>query len=106
MPLLNAGARVPLCGLIAWYNLEQLPAGVDRTPALLSAVLRRRIRIQGFIIFDHYHRLPAFTKDMSEWLRTGRVRYREEVLEGLENAPRGLIGLLAGENFGKLVVRV
>ena len=106
VPLLNVGARVPLCGLIAWYNLEKLPAGVDRTPALLSAVLRRRIRIQGFIIFDHYHRFPAFTKDMSEWLRTGGVRYREEVIEGLENAPRGLIGLLAGENFGKLVVRV
>ena len=105
-PLLNVGARVPLCGLIAWYNLEKLPAGVDRTPALLSAVLRWRIRIQGFIIFDHYHRFPAFAQDMSEWLRTGRVRYREEVIEGLENAPRGLIGLLAGENFGKLVVSV
>ena len=106
MPLLNVGARVPLCGLIAWYNLEKLPAGVDRTPALLSAVLRRRIRIQGFIIFDHYNRFPAFVKDMSEWLRTGRVHYREEVIEGLENAPRGLMGLLQGENFGKLVVRV
>jgi hypothetical protein len=106
MPLLNVGARVPLCGLIAWYNLEKLPEGVDRTPALLSAVLRWRIKIQGFIIFDHYHRLPAFVGDMSEWLRAGRVRYREEVIEGLENAPRGLIGLLAGENFGKLVVRV
>jgi NADPH-dependent curcumin reductase len=105
-PLLNVGARVPLCGLIAWYNLEKLPAGVDRTPALLSAVLRRRIRIQGFIIFDHYDRYPAFTKDMREWLRTGSVRYREEVIEGLENAPRGLMGLLEGENFGKLVVRV
>jgi NADPH-dependent curcumin reductase CurA len=106
LPLLNIGARVPLCGLIAWYNLEKLPQGVDRTPALLTAVLRRRIRIQGFIIFDHYHRYPAFTKDMSEWLRAGRVRYREQVIEGLENAPRGLIGLLNGENFGKLVVRV
>jgi len=106
MPLLNVGARVPLCGLIAWYNLEKLPQGVDRTPALLSTVLRWRIKIQGFIIFDHYHRFPAFFKDMSEWLRTGRVRYREEIITGLEHAPRGLIGLLAGENFGKLVVRV
>jgi NADPH-dependent curcumin reductase CurA len=105
-PLLNVGARVPLCGLIAWYNLEKLPAGVDRTPALLSAVLRWRIKIQGFIIFDHYQRFPAFTKDMSEWLRTGHVRYREEIITGLEHAPRGLMGLLAGENFGKLVVRV
>ncbi|MGO9802731.1 MAG: NADP-dependent oxidoreductase [Steroidobacteraceae bacterium] len=105
-PLLNVGARIPLCGLIAWYNLEKLPAGPDRTPALLSAVLRRRIRIQGFIIFDHNERFPAFQRDMTAWLREGRVQYREELIEGLENAPRGLMGLLQGENFGKLVVRV
>ena len=105
-PLLNVGARVPLCGLISWYNLEKLPAGPDRTPALLSAVLRRRIKIQGFIVFDHNDRYAAFQRDMSGWVREGKVRYREEVIEGLENAPRGLMGLLQGENFGKLVVRV
>ncbi len=105
-PLLNVAARVPLCGLIAWYNLEKLPAGVDRTPALLATVLRRRIKVQGFIIFDHYQRFAAFQRDMSAWLREGRVRYREEVIDGLERAPRGLMGLLEGENFGKLVVRV
>ncbi len=65
VPLLNVRARVPLCGLIAWYNLEKLPAGVDRTPALLSAVLRWRIKIQGFIIFDHYQRMPGVLQDMS-----------------------------------------
>ncbi|HLY51483.1 MAG TPA: NADP-dependent oxidoreductase [Steroidobacteraceae bacterium] len=105
-PLLNVAARVPLCGLIAWYNLEKLPTGVDRTPALLSAVLRRRIRIQGFIIFDHNDRYPAFTQDMHGWLKAGSISYREEVIDGLENAPRGLVGLLRGENFGKRVVRV
>jgi len=105
-PLLNVAARVPLCGLISWYNLEKLPAGVDRTPALLSSVLRRRIRIQGFIIFDHNDRYPAFIKDMRVWLEAGSVRYREEVIEGLENAPRGLMGLLHGANFGKLIVHV
>jgi NADPH-dependent curcumin reductase len=105
-PLLNVGARVPLCGLIAWYNLEKLPVGTDHAPVLLNTVLRRRLKIQGFIIFDHYHRFPAFQQDMSGWLREGRVRYREEVIEGLESAPRGLIGLLRGENFGKLVVHV
>jgi NADPH-dependent curcumin reductase CurA len=106
MPLLNLNARVPLCGLIAWYNLEGLPKDVDRTPLLLFTVLRQRLKIQGFIIFDHYDRLPAFQQDMSGWLRDGRVKYREEVIDGLENAPRGLMGLLRGENFGKLVVRV
>ena len=106
VPLLNVGARVPLCGLIAWYNLEKLPQGVDRTPQLLIVVLRQRVRIQGFIIFDHYARMRAFQEEMSGWLREGRVRYREDVIEGLENAPRGLMGLLDGENFGKRVVHV
>lgn len=106
IPLLNVGARVPLCGLIAWYNLDKLPEGVDRTPQLLLTVLRQRVKIQGFIIFDHHQRLGAFQQDMSGWLREGRIRYREEVIEGLESAPRGLMGLLRGENFGKLIVRV
>jgi NADPH-dependent curcumin reductase CurA len=106
VPLLNVGARIPLCGLVGWYNLEKLPAGVDRTPQLLLTVLRQRVKIQGFIIFDHYNRVGAFQQDMRGWLREGRVRYREEVIAGLENAPRGLIGLLQGENFGKLIVRV
>jgi len=106
VPLLNVGARIPLCGLISWYNLTKLPTGVDRTPQLLLTALRQRVKIQGFIIFDHYRRMAAFQQDMSGWLREGRVRYREELIEGLESAPRGLIGLLRGENFGKLIVRV
>jgi NADPH-dependent curcumin reductase CurA len=106
VPLLNLGARIPLCGLVGWYNLEKLPTFVERTPQLLFTVLRRRVKIQGFIIFDHYNRMSAFQQDMRAWLREGRVKYREEVIAGLENAPRGLIGLLQGENFGKLIVRV
>lgn len=106
VPLLNVGSRVPLCGLISWYNLGKLPQGVDRTPQLLTVVLRQRVKIQGFIIFDHYSRMRAFQQDMSGWLREGRVKYREDVIVGLENAPRGLMGLLQGENFGKRVVHV
>jgi NADPH-dependent curcumin reductase CurA len=64
------------------------------------------VKIQGFIIFDHYRRMGAFQQDMGRWLREGRMKYREELIEGLENAPRGLIGMLQGENFGKLIVRV
>jgi len=106
VPLLNVGSRIPLCGLIAWYNLDKPPTGGDRTPQLLWTLLRRRVRVQGFIIFDHYARMRAFQQDMSGWLREGRVKYREQIIDGLENAPRGLMGLLQGENFGKLVVRV
>jgi NADPH-dependent curcumin reductase CurA len=106
VPLLNIGARMPVCGLVAWYNLDQLPAGPDRTPQFLTQVLKKRLRVQGFIIFDHFDRTPAFTKDMSAWLKEGRIKYREEIIDDLENAPQGLIGLLRGDNFGKLVVRV
>jgi NADPH-dependent curcumin reductase len=106
MPLMNIGARMPLCGLVAWYNLDKLPDGVDRTPQFLTQVLKRRIKVQGFIIFDHFKRIPEFYKDMSAWVTEGTVRYREEIIEDLENAPQGLIGLLRGDNFGKLVVRV
>jgi hypothetical protein len=106
LPLLNVHARVPLCGLIAWYNLAKLPEGVDRSPLLLTTVLRRRLKVQGFIIFDHLQRMPAFYQEMSAWMKEGKITYREQILEGLEQAPQGLIGMLRGENFGKLVVRV
>jgi NADPH-dependent curcumin reductase CurA len=106
MPLVNIGARIPVCGLVAWYNLQELPPGGDRTPQFLSAVLRKRLKVQGFIIFDHFTRTGAFMQDMSGWLREGKVHYREDVVTGLENAPRALMALLRGENFGKLVVAV
>ncbi len=106
LPLLNVHARVPLCGLVAWYNLAKLPEGVDRTPALLTTVLKHRLKIEGFIIFDHWHKMPEFYQEMSGWVREGTVKYREEIVEGLEAAPAAFLGLLRGENFGKLVVRV
>jgi NADPH-dependent curcumin reductase CurA len=107
LPLLNIGARVPVCGVIAHYNDDSLPSGPDRVPQLLSTVLQKRIHLQGFIILDHYgERFDAFRREMTEWLATGRVKAREDVVDGLENAPSALIGLLQGRNFGKLVVRV
>ena len=107
LPLLNTRARVPLCGLIAQYNATDLPAGPDRTPQLMRTLLTRRIRMQGFIIFDDYgHRLPEFIEAMSEWIRNGQIRWREDIVEGLENAPQAFIGLLEGRNFGKLIVKV
>jgi NADPH-dependent curcumin reductase CurA len=107
LPLLNVGARVPVCGVIAHYNDEGLPAGPNRVPQLLSTVLQKRIHVQGFIILDHYgDRFETFRREMSEWIASGRVKVREDVVEGLENAPAAFIGLLEGRNFGKLVVRV
>ena len=106
VPLLNRAARVPVCGLIAWYNLARLPSGGDRTPQLLLQVLRQRITVQGFIVTDHVERTAAFRADMQAWLAAGQIRYREQLVEGLENAPRAFMGMLHGENFGKLIVRV
>ena len=106
LPLLNVGARVPVCGFIAHYN-DGIPHGPDRRAALLAAVLQKRIRMQGFIILDHYGaRFDAFRREMGEWVARGLVKLREDRVEGLEQAPAAFIGLLQGRNAGKLVVRV
>ena len=73
----------------------------------MGNVLVKRLKIQGFIIFDYYdQRYDQFAKDMSGWLSIGQIKYREHLVEGLENAPNAFIGLLEGENFGKLVLQV
>lgn len=107
LPLLNIGARVPVCGVIAHYNDATLPAGPDTTPQLLTAILQKRIRMQGFVITDHYgERFDTFRRQMLAWLEAGAVRLREDRVDGLEHAPDAFIGLLQGRNFGKLVVRL
>ncbi len=107
LPLLNPKARVPVCGLISQYNAERLPEGPDRTPLVMRAILTKRLKFQGFIIFSDYgDRFDEFLAQMSTWVAEGKIRYREDVVEGLENAPRAFMGLLEGRNFGKLVVRV
>ena len=78
-----------------------------RLPQLQRTLLTKRVRIQGFIVFDDYgDRQPEFVSAMAPWVRDGKVKFREDVVEGLENAPEAFIGLLEGRNFGKLVVRV
>jgi NADPH-dependent curcumin reductase len=107
IPLLNANAHVPVCGLDSQYNAVGLPPGQDRMNWLMGQILRRKIRMQGFIIFDNYgHLYPQFAARMSGWLESGKIRYREEIIDGLENALESFVGLLRGENFGKRVVRV
>ena len=107
LPLLNVRARVPLCGLISHYNDTALPPGPDRLGLLAATLLTKRIRMQGFIIFDDYgHRYDEFFVQMSAWLAEGKITYREHMVDGIENAPQAFIGMLQGENFGKLVIRV
>ncbi|KAB0289428.1 NADP-dependent oxidoreductase [Vibrio fortis] len=106
MPLLNTGARVPVCGLISQYNATSLPDGPDRMSALMGMLLVKRIKMQGFIIFDDYaHRYNEFATQMADWLAQGKIQYKEQVVEGFENAPQAFMGLLKGENFGKLVIK-
>ena len=105
-PLLNVNARVPVCGFISHYN-GGVSAGPDRLAKWMGTLLSKRIRMQGFIILDHYGtRFDAFRDDMAGWLAAGKIKVKEDVVEGLENAPAAFIGLLQGRNFGKLVVRV
>ena len=106
LPLLNTHARVPVCGLISLYSGGVSPATADRLPALTRALLVKRIRMQGFIIFDYEGRQAEFLGPMRQWLAEGKVKFREDIVDGLEHAPQAFIGLLQGENFGKLVVRV
>ena len=105
LPRLNVGARIPLCGFVASYNDENLPPGPNRVPLLQRVLLEKRVRLQGFIILDHYAtRYQSFRTDMGEWVAKGEVKLREDIVDGLENAPSAFIGLLGGKNFGKLIV--
>ncbi len=107
LPLLNARARVPVCGLIAMYNETAAPSGPDRRDQLIGTLLRKRIKMQGFIIFDDYApRYLEFLAAMRPWLEDGQVKSREDIVFGLENAPEAFIGLLKGKNFGKLVIQL
>ena len=105
-PVLNNFARVPVCGQIATYNATEMPVGSLPTSALTRAILTKRLTLRGFIVTDFAARHADFLREVSAWLKEGRIKYREDVVDGLEKAPRALIGLLRGENFGKLLVRV
>ena len=107
MPLLNTKARIPVCGVISAYNSTALPPGPDRVGMLAGMILRRRIRMQGFIITQDYGpEFGTFFSQMSGWIKDGKIRYRQDIVTGLANAPAAFIGLLEGRNFGKLIVQV
>ncbi len=108
LPLLNAFARMPVCGVVSWYNLTGLPEGPDFGPAIMGTILRMKVKVQGFIIYDSFPKelYQEFVKDMSAWLADGKVQFKEQVVEGLENAPSALNDVLTGKSFGKVVVKV
>ncbi|BAY72161.1 NADP-dependent oxidoreductase [Anabaena sp. FACHB-709] len=98
---INLGARIPLVGLISQYNASSPPPGPNLLPLLIKRAL-----IKGFLVSDYQYRFPDFVRDVAGWLQSGQLKYKEDVVVGLENAPRAFIGLLRGDNFGKLIVKV
>ncbi len=106
LPLLNDHARIPVIGGIAHYNATELPPGPDRTPQLMRQILVKRLKLEGMIITDHGARRPVFEARVGALLRSGRLHYKEDVVEGLERAPEAFVGMLEGRNFGKLLVEV
>jgi NADPH-dependent curcumin reductase len=107
LPLLNKYARVPVSGLIAQYNGTTGGDGTDRLPATMREVLSKSLTVRGFINYDlaaeHY---ADFLREVRAGIAEGSIRYREDIVDGLENAPEAFIGMLDGQNFGKLIVRV
>lgn len=106
-PLLNEFARIPVCGLVAHYNDTALPPGPDRTATLMSAILRKSLTVRGFIQNEFAGTLEGeFLARATPWVKDGSLKYREHIVDGLENAPEAFIGMLDGKNFGKLIIRV
>jgi NADPH-dependent curcumin reductase CurA len=99
---INTFGRVALCGSISQYNAVTPPMG----PRLLGTFVGKRVRAQGFIVTDFAERYGPARRQMGDWVRSGRIKYREDVVEGIDKAPRAFIGMLRGENFGKMLVKV
>ncbi|MDE0964871.1 MAG: NADP-dependent oxidoreductase [Candidatus Latescibacteria bacterium] len=99
---MNLHGRIALCGMIGQYNATEAVPG----PNNLMLAVGRRLALQGFIVSDHYARREAFLADMSDWIAAGKIKWRETVVTGLEQAPDAFIGLFRGDNFGKMIVEL
>jgi NADPH-dependent curcumin reductase CurA len=100
--VINTGARIVVSGQIAQYNAEKPETG----PRLLAHLVVKQARAEGFLVFQFAARYSEGLKQIAEWLQAGKLRYREQFVDGIENAPRAFIGILCGENMGKQLVRV
>lgn len=100
LPRMNVRGRIPVCGMISTYN------GGGEGVRNLSAIIYSRVRMEGFVASDFPHLQAKFVEDMTGWLKDGRMKYQETILDGFERAPEGLIGLFSGLNSGKMLIRV
>ena len=106
IPHLNFFSRIPVCGLISQYSMTDLPIGSNYLPLFMRCILTNRTRVQGFIVTDYNHDFKEFISEMTNWVLSKKVRFKEHRIKGLERAPEGLISLLSGNTFGKAIVEV
>ncbi len=99
---LRQNGRVAMCGAISLYNATELPPGPDN----LAFAVSKRLTLRGFLIRDHTDRMPAFIEEMAGWLLGGQIQYRETVIEGIEHAPEAFLGMMRGDNIGKMLVKL
>ncbi|MEU4481411.1 NADP-dependent oxidoreductase [Micromonospora sp. NPDC023966] len=99
---MNLHGRAAICGMIAQYNATEPPAA----PRNLALLIGKRLTLRGFLVGDHGHLREQFVQEMAGWLRDGRISYDETVVDGIERAPEAFLGMLRGENLGKMLVRV
>jgi NADPH:quinone reductase len=100
--VMNVHARICVCGQISQYNLDEPSLG----PRLLWKMIEKRAKVQGFLVLDYAARYKEGAAQLAEWVRSGKLRYRETIVQGLENAPRAFLGMLQGQNIGKQIVQV
>ena len=100
--VMNPFGRMAMCGMIAQYNSPKPPPG----PSNLSTIIGKRLRIEGFLVGDHMDKAPQFFTEMGKWISQGNIKWKETIVDGIENAPQAFIGLFRGENLGKMIVKV
>jgi NADPH-dependent curcumin reductase CurA len=102
LELMNSHGRLVMCGMIGMYNSVEPPPG----PRNLMYVVGKSLKMQGFIVTDFLDMMPQFFADMSAWIATGKIKWQETVLDGIEKAPQAFLGLFKGDNIGKMLVRL
>jgi NADPH-dependent curcumin reductase CurA len=106
LPNMNVHGRIPVCGMIAYYDTAAPAGGPDQLPRLWRSILVQRLAVKGFIISDHWARFPAFLQEVAPLVADGTIKYLEDVAEGLENAPAAFMSMLKGGNRGKQIVKL
>ena len=99
---MNTKGRIVMCGMISMYNdVKPVPG-----PVRMPYIIQKQLTMKGFIVSDHFDKFSAFTADMGKWIAEGKIRWKETIVDGIENAPEAFIGLFKGENMGKMIVKV